>query len=74
MKAFLKIAAMALLLPAASIPLAAQQDYLSNWPAGRSPEQVGKALAEKERIILALSSKREEDMISGLSSLAVKES
>ncbi len=46
MKAFLKIATLALLLPAVSIPLAAQQDYLSNWPAGRSPEEVGKALAE----------------------------
>ena len=25
---------------------AAQQDYFSNWPAGRSPQEVGKALAE----------------------------
>ncbi|MGC9222585.1 MAG: glycoside hydrolase family 88/105 protein [Terracidiphilus sp.] len=46
MKVLLKFAAVALLLPAVSIPLAAQQDDLSNWPAGRSPEQVGKALAE----------------------------
>ena len=46
MKAVLKLAALALLLPAAAIPLAAQQDYFSNWPAGRSPQEVGKALAE----------------------------
>jgi rhamnogalacturonyl hydrolase YesR len=46
MKALLKIAASALLLSVASIPLTAQQDYLSHWPAGRSPKEVGKALAE----------------------------
>ncbi len=46
MKAVLKLAALALLLPAAALPLAAQQDYFSNWPAGRSPQEVGKALAE----------------------------
>jgi unsaturated rhamnogalacturonyl hydrolase len=40
----LKIAAFALFLPAAAIP--AQQDYFSNWPHGRSPQEVGKALAE----------------------------
>jgi putative transcriptional regulator len=36
----------------------------------KTVDLVGKALAEKERIILALSSKREEDIIRGLSSLA----
>jgi rhamnogalacturonyl hydrolase YesR len=46
MNAVLKFATLALLLPAAAIPLAAQQDYFSNWPAGSSPQEVGKALAE----------------------------
>ena len=46
MNAVLKSAVLFLLLPAAAIPLAAQQDYFSNWPAGRSPQEVGKALAE----------------------------
>ena len=46
MKAVLKLAVLGLLLPAAALPLAAQQDYFSNWPAGRSPQEVGKALAE----------------------------
>jgi rhamnogalacturonyl hydrolase YesR len=46
MNSVLKFAVMALLLPAVAIPLAAQQDYFGNWPAGRSPQEVGKALAE----------------------------
>jgi len=46
MRAFLKIAAMALLFMAAAVSVDAQQDYFSNWPAGRSPQEVGKALAE----------------------------
>ncbi len=45
MKIISKFAALLLLLPAA-IPLTAQQDYFTNWPAGRSPEEIGKALAE----------------------------
>ena len=43
---FLKIAAWGLLLPAAVAPLAAQQDYFSNWPIGDSPQEVGKAVAQ----------------------------
>ena len=46
MKAVLKLAALALLLQGAAMQLAAQQDYFGNWPAGRSPDEVGKALAE----------------------------
>jgi rhamnogalacturonyl hydrolase YesR len=48
MNAILRIAAFMLLLPAAAIAAAqtAQQDYFSNWPPGRSPQEVGKALAE----------------------------
>ncbi len=49
MKSVFKLAAFALLLPAAAITVAAQssqQDYFSNWPQGRSPQEVGKALAE----------------------------
>ncbi len=46
MKSVLKVAALAWLLPAAAISLGAQQDYFSNWPAGRSPQEIGKALAE----------------------------
>lgn len=46
MNAFTKIAAFGLLLPAAIIPAAAQQDYFSNWPAGDSPQEVGKRVAE----------------------------
>ena len=45
MKAVLKLAALALILPAA-VTASAQQDYFSNWPAGRSPQEIGKALAE----------------------------
>lgn len=46
MKAVLKFALLGLFLPAATLQLAAQQDYFSNWPAGRTPQEVGKALAE----------------------------
>jgi rhamnogalacturonyl hydrolase YesR len=46
MNALIKIAALGLLLPAAIIPAAAQQDYFSNWPAGDSPQEVGKRVAE----------------------------
>jgi len=46
MSSALKFAAFVMLLLAAALQLAAQQDYFSNWPAGRSPQEVGKALAE----------------------------
>jgi len=46
MKAFIKFVALALLLPAATVALSGQQDYFSNWPAGRSPQEVGKRLAD----------------------------
>src|ERR1039458_4303221 len=41
-----KNASIALLVSAAAATVSAQQDYFSNWPAGRSPQEVGKALAE----------------------------
>jgi unsaturated rhamnogalacturonyl hydrolase len=46
MKTILKVAAFALLVAATAGYGFAQQDYFSNWPAGRSPQEVGKALAE----------------------------
>ena len=46
MNGVLKLAALAWLLPAAAVALGAEQDYFSNWPAGRSPQEIGKALAE----------------------------
>jgi rhamnogalacturonyl hydrolase YesR len=49
MKSVLKIAAFALLLSAASFAAAqtaSTQDYFSNWPAGRSPQEIGKRMAE----------------------------
>jgi rhamnogalacturonyl hydrolase YesR len=53
MNALLKIAALALLLPAAATASFAQAtassaptDYFANWPAGSSPQEVGKRLAE----------------------------
>jgi rhamnogalacturonyl hydrolase YesR len=46
MHAVVKLAAFGLLLPAAVVPVAAQQDYFSNWPAGDSPQEVGKRVAE----------------------------
>jgi rhamnogalacturonyl hydrolase YesR len=46
MKAVMRFAVLFMLLPAAAIQLAAQQDYFGNWPAGRSPQEVGKALAD----------------------------
>jgi unsaturated rhamnogalacturonyl hydrolase len=44
MKSVWKLAALGLLLPA--FTATAQQDYFANWPAGRSPQEVGKALSE----------------------------
>lgn len=46
MGSVLKLAVLALLLPVGTATLWAQQDYLSNWPAGDSPQEVGKAVAE----------------------------
>ncbi|MGA9060081.1 MAG: glycoside hydrolase family 88 protein [Terracidiphilus sp.] len=46
MNAVWKIAAWGLLFPAAAINVSAQQNYFTNWPPGRSPQEVGKALAE----------------------------
>ena len=52
MNASLRIAALALLLPAATASLAqataspAPTDYFTNWPAGSAPQDVGKRLAE----------------------------
>ncbi|MGH9599629.1 MAG: glycoside hydrolase family 88/105 protein [Terracidiphilus sp.] len=46
MKFALKVAALALLLPAGAATLCAQQDYFSNLPAGDSPQEIGKAVAE----------------------------
>src|ERR1700675_4716923 len=47
MKRFrLKIAAMLLLNPAATLIAVAQQDYFNDWPAGFSPQEGGKRLAE----------------------------
>ncbi len=46
MKAIMKIVALAVLLPAGAATLSAQQDYFSNWPAGSSPQEVGKRVAE----------------------------
>lgn len=46
MKFICRLAVLAVLISIVGIPLAAQQDYFSNWPAGRSPQEVGKALAE----------------------------
>ncbi len=46
MSALLKIVAWGFLLPAAAVTVCAQQDYFSNWPPGRSPQEVGKPLAE----------------------------
>jgi rhamnogalacturonyl hydrolase YesR len=46
MNVLIKIAVLGLFLPAATISLSAQQDYFSNWPAGTSPQEVGKRVAE----------------------------
>ena len=46
MNAVLKIFATGLLLSVGTLTLSAQQDYFSNWPAGTSPQEVGKRVAE----------------------------
>ena len=42
----MKIAALSLVFSLAAMVAPAQQDYFSNWPEGRSPQEVGKRLAE----------------------------
>jgi unsaturated rhamnogalacturonyl hydrolase len=46
MKALLRLAVVALASLVMSVPLAAQSDFFSNWPAGRSPQEVGRRVAE----------------------------
>jgi len=46
MKVVLRIVALGLLMPMGVATLSAQQDPFSNWPAGSSPQEVGKRLAE----------------------------
>ncbi len=46
MKTAMKIAALSLVFSLAAMVAPAQQDYFSNWPEGRSPQEVGKRLAE----------------------------
>ncbi len=46
MKITPKIAALSLILLLAAVIAPAQQDYFSNWPEGRSPQDVGKRLAD----------------------------
>ena len=46
MKVLLKIVATGLLLTAGAFTATAQQDYFGNWPAGSTPQEVGKRLAE----------------------------
>jgi unsaturated rhamnogalacturonyl hydrolase len=46
MKTTPKIAALSLILSIAAVMAPAQQDYFSNWPEGRSPQDVGKRLAD----------------------------
>jgi unsaturated rhamnogalacturonyl hydrolase len=41
-----RIAAVGALLPIGAIAAVAQQDYFANWPAGDSPAEVGKRVAE----------------------------
>ena len=46
MKTAMKIAALSIFFSLARMVAPAQQDYFSNWPEGRSPQEVGKRLAE----------------------------
>jgi unsaturated rhamnogalacturonyl hydrolase len=46
MRTVQKIAALSMLLALAAVIAPAQHDYFSNWPEGRSPQDVGKRLAE----------------------------
>lgn len=46
MKTARNLATLCLILSLAAVISPAQQDYFSNWPEGRSPQDVGKRLAE----------------------------
>lgn len=46
MKSAMKLAVLSSILSLAAVSAVAQQDYFSNWPADRSPQDVGKRLAE----------------------------
>ena len=46
MNALLKVVALGLMLQAGVVNVSAQQDYFAHWPAGDSPQEVGKRLAE----------------------------
>ncbi len=46
MRIALGVFALGLVLQAGTVAVPAQQDYFSNWPAGSSPQEVGKRLAE----------------------------
>jgi len=46
MRVILGTVVLSLILQAGTTSVPAQQDYFSNWPAGRSPQEVGKRLAE----------------------------
>ncbi len=46
MKTAMKIAALSLFFSLTTMVAPAQQDYFSNWPEGRSPQEVGKRVAE----------------------------
>jgi len=46
MKAFLKIVAVGILISGGAAIATAQTDYFSNWPAGSTPQDVGKRVAE----------------------------
>ena len=46
MKAFLKIVAVGILISGGAATATAQTDYFSNWPAGSTPQDVGKRVAE----------------------------
>jgi rhamnogalacturonyl hydrolase YesR len=46
MKTAFKLAAFSMILSLGAVTASAQQDYFSNWPEGRSPQEVGKRVAE----------------------------
>ena len=46
MKSAMKLAVLSSILSLAAASAAAQQDYFGNWPEGRSPQDVGKRVAE----------------------------
>ena len=46
MNLLIKIVASAALVPIATFAASAQQEFFANWPAGTSPQEVGKRVAE----------------------------